>query len=114
MADFIIHPEFGPLNRYLCLGCGRTWRFEPYRLVPGEHVCPHCGDMYWCDNVVPNVPEPLFNEWQVVGGCGHTFISDTPGDVTCCTICGEAIQLDVELDGTLRNWQEKQLKELGI
>lgn len=115
MVDFYVHPEHGPLNRYLCLGCGRTWRFEEYRLVPGEHICPHCGDMYWVDNVVPDVPSNLFNEWHFHPECNHDFVSDTPGDVQYCTICRADVSVDGAVtDWTLRNFQEKRLKELGL
>jgi len=83
-----------------------------FEIVPGKHRCPYCGDMYWVDNVQPNVPPPLFSETEINTPCFHKQVVELFGDVNFCSVCGN--RLHTAVGETLKQWQRERLKELGL
>ena len=52
--------------RYMCLVCGQFFESEvPY--ITGKFHCPYCEDMYFCDNILPDIPPSIENlkAWQI-------------------------------------------------
>lgn len=99
-------------DRYMCLGCGRFWRVPDFEIVPMKNRCPYCGDIYWVDNVQPNAPPPLFEEIEVKTPCFHKQVVELAGDVNFCTVCSN--KLVGSVGNTLRQWQERRLRELSL
>ena len=96
------------MMKHMCLGCGRYFATEekPER-------CPYCADVYLTNNIIPGVPPPIGEEWNILTPCNHRFITDMPGDVITCPTCGHSGE--GELEGrTLKDWQEEQLKRMEI
>lgn len=53
-------------GRFMCLSCGHFFEAERPRTV-GKDQCPLCGDTFFCDNILPDVPPDLPEElkaWQ--------------------------------------------------
>ena len=101
-------------DRYCCLGCGRFWRSPKVELIPAQHYCPYCGDMYWVDNVQPDSPPPLYIEQEVDTPCYHHQVVECRGDMDYCTICGTKFEGSGLLGEKLVNWQLKVLERLQV
>lgn len=98
------------IARFMCLGCGRFWALKDARPV----ICPYCGDAYYVDNVLTDVPPPL-GGWLAgcMLECGHWLESDIPGDIKVCPICRHTLKYG--FDGpTVKDWQRRELERLGI
>jgi DNA-directed RNA polymerase subunit RPC12/RpoP len=91
-------------GRFMCLSCGRFFSME-YNLESGKTICPFCGDMYFCDNISPDVPPYVDGGTIVKGDCGHEFITDFIGDIFYCPVCRDPI---ISFSGLkLKEWQNK-------
>jgi DNA-directed RNA polymerase subunit RPC12/RpoP len=104
-------------DRYVCLSCGRFWRTD-HEMKPGESYCPYCGDRYYCDNVIADVPPPINDYFTFVPTCGHSTKVDLPGDFQFCCVCGtrrninpnEDIQKQVQFS-TIKDYQINVIME---
>ena len=83
-----------------------------FEIVPGQHRCPYCGDMYWVDNVILDSPPPQYQEVAFNLPCYHQQLIEYPGDMNFCSICGN--RMSGSVGGTLRQWQLRLLERLGV
>ena len=104
--------------RFMCLACGRFYWAEAGSLSWGNCCCPYCKDIFYADNIVHDIPVPMYGEETYFNfECGHEIGLDVPGDAVCCPICMGSIenQIDESLKNqTLKNWQSNLLERIGI
>lgn len=102
------------MGRYMCLGCGRFWKAEK-KMMKGCVVsfCPYCCDVFYGDNVIEDVPLPLFPYFTVETCCG-TIMLDTPSDFKYCCSCGKRIEVDLPEGQGIVDWQTKELERINI
>lgn len=102
--------------RLMCMSCSRFFSMN-HPLEHGKTQCPFCRDMYFCDNIDPQIPPPLCEESTIRFECGHTFNTDMVLDIVCCPVCGNENQdRTVSMMGgiSLSHWQNSILEEIGV
>ena len=99
------------IMRWMCLGCGGFWSTGEKPIV----MCPYCADRYYLDNILEDVPPRLTN-------CANRLrlrsqnVTDVGLDVKFCSLCGNADKRYAhdEEHLSLKVWQDKVLKEIGL
>jgi RNA polymerase subunit RPABC4/transcription elongation factor Spt4 len=76
----------------------------------GKSVCPFCGDMYFCDNISPDIPPYMDVKSVIIDPCGHQFSVDFVGDIKFCPVC----RGNAKFDGGLKfkDWQDSIVERL--
>jgi hypothetical protein len=78
-----------------------------YPLESWKTLCPFCGDIFFCDNIIPDVPPYVEEPTTLDFTCGHTISTDFVGDVKFCPICSS--NLDPIPGLKLKDWQDSQI-----
>jgi hypothetical protein len=91
-------------GRFMCLSCGRFFSME-HPMESQKTVCPFCADLFFCDNIIPDVPPYLEGPIDVTFACEHKIQTDFVGDIQWCPVCGETVNTPI-MGPKLKTWQE--------
>jgi len=99
-------------GRFMCLSCGRFFSME-HDFKSWETVCPFCGDIFFCNNIIPNLPPYLEGPIAINYACGHKIETDFIGDVKWCPVCGESININI-IGLKLKDWQNSAIERCNL
>jgi len=102
-------------KRYCCLACGRFWAMSNDERPA---CCPYCGDQWFNDNCLPDVPpwegKPVDLPVDCAGEEVAYFTTDGfTGDVRFCPFCGEGIT-PPKRGTTRKEFLLRRLEALGL